>query len=72
MHPALRTPICDLLGMPAVDRDEFRRRGAARFDLTAGSARLFDTAAGTRQFLIDLVTAERRSPHQTCWRRKGP
>lgn len=55
--------ICDLLGMPAVDRDEFRRRGAARFDLTAGSARLFDTAAGTRQFLIDLVSAERRSPH---------
>lgn len=55
--------ICDLLGMPAVDRDEFRRHGSARFDLRDGSARLFETAAGTRQFLIDLVAAERRSPH---------
>lgn len=55
--------ICDLLGMPAVHRDEFRRHGSARFDLRDGSARIFDTAAGTRQFLIDLVAAERRSPH---------
>ena len=55
--------MCDLLGMPAVDREAFRRHGAARFDLRDGSARIFDTAAGTRQFLIDLVAAERRSPH---------
>ncbi|MBC2934834.1 cytochrome P450 [Nocardioides sp. zg-1228] len=55
--------ICDLLGMPEVDRDEFRHRGAARFDLRDGGAGIFDTAAGTRQFLIDLVAAERRSPH---------
>jgi cytochrome P450 len=55
--------ICDLLGMPAVDREEFRHRGAARFDLRNGGAQIFDTAAGTRQFLIDLVAAERRSPH---------
>ena len=55
--------ICDLLGMPAVDRDEFRTHGAARFDLRDGTAGIFDTAAGTRQFLIDLVAAERREPH---------
>jgi cytochrome P450 len=55
--------ICDLLGMPDVDREEFRRHGAARFDLRDGGARIFDTATGTRQFLIDLVAAERRSPH---------
>ncbi len=55
--------ICDLLGMPAVDRDEFRRYGAARFDLSHGRAGIFDTAAGTRQFLIDLVASERRDPH---------
>jgi cytochrome P450 len=55
--------ICDLLGMPGVDRDEFRHRGAARFDLRDGGTRIFETAAGTRQFLIDLVAAERRSPH---------
>jgi cytochrome P450 len=55
--------ICDLLGMPEVDRDEFRRRGAARFDLRDAGAGIFDTAAGTRQYLIDLVAAERRAPH---------
>ncbi|MCW2737270.1 MAG: cytochrome [Nocardioides sp.] len=55
--------ICDLLGMPAVDRDEFRRHGAARFDLSNGRSGIFDTAAGTRQFLIDLVASERLAPH---------
>ncbi|MCF6378907.1 cytochrome P450 [Nocardioides KLBMP 9356] len=54
--------ICDLLGMPEVDRLEFRQRGAARFDLRDGGSGIFATAAGTRQFLIDLVAAERRSP----------
>jgi cytochrome P450 len=55
--------ICDLLGMPLVDREEFRQRGVARFDLRDGGTRIFEAAAGTRQFLIDLVAAERRSPH---------
>lgn len=55
--------ICDLLGLPDVDRDEFRRRGAARFDLRDAGAGILDTATGTRQFLIDLVASERRSPH---------
>lgn len=55
--------ICDLLGMPDVDRAEFRQHGAARFDLRDAGAGIFDTAAGTRQFLIDLVASERRSPH---------
>ena len=54
--------ICDLLGMPGMDREGFRQHGAARFDLRDG-ARILDTAAGTRQFLIDLVAAERRAPH---------
>ena len=55
--------ICDLLGLPDVDRDEFRRRGAARFDLRDAGAGILDTATGTRQFLIDLVASERRAPH---------
>ena len=55
--------ICDLLGLPDVDREEFRRHGAARFDLRDAGAGIFDTAAGTRQFLIDLVAPERRDPH---------
>ncbi|RYB93305.1 cytochrome P450 [Nocardioides oleivorans] len=55
--------ICDLLGMPHVDRQEFRQHGAARFDLRDAGAGIFDTATGTRQFLIDLVASERRDPH---------
>ncbi|KRE92765.1 cytochrome [Nocardioides sp. Soil774] len=55
--------ICDLLGMPTVDRDGFRRQGAARFDLRDAGSGIFDTAAGTRRFLIDLVASERRAPH---------
>ena len=55
--------ICDLLGMPDVDRKAFRQHGAARFDLRDAGAGIFDTAAGTRQFLIDLVAAERGEPH---------
>lgn len=55
--------ICDLLGMPEVDRTAFRHRGAARFDLRDAGAGILDTAAGTRRFLIDLVAAERRAPH---------
>lgn len=55
--------ICDLLGLPAVDRQAFRAHGAARFDLRDAGVGIFDTAAGTREFLIDLVAAERREPH---------
>ncbi|WP_246861929.1 cytochrome P450 [Nocardioides sp. SYSU D00065] len=55
--------ICDLLGMPEVDRTAFRQHGAARFDLRDAGTSIFDTAAGTRQFLIDLVAAERRAPY---------
>ncbi|WP_090969301.1 cytochrome P450 [Nocardioides exalbidus] len=55
--------ICDLLGMPDVDRAEFRQHGAARFDLRDAGAGIFDTATGTREFLIDLVESERRDPH---------
>ena len=32
-------------------------------DLRDAGVGIFDTAAGTRQFLIDLVASERRSPH---------
>lgn len=55
--------ICDLLGMPEVDRRAFRAQGAARFDLRDAGESIFETAAGTRQFLIDLVATERREPH---------
>ncbi len=51
--------ICDLLGMPEVDREGFRRLGAARFDLSNGGVGSFDAAKSTREFLIDLVERQR-------------
>ena len=54
--------ICDLLGLPAVDRAAFRRLGAARFDLSKGGAGTFGAAAESREFLIDAVSRQRRDP----------
>lgn len=56
--------ICDLLGMPEVDRAEFRRLGAARFDLSHGGVGSFGAAADSREFLIDLVARQRRHPER--------
>ncbi|PUA81721.1 cytochrome P450 [Nocardioides currus] len=52
--------ICDLLGLPEVDRAAFRSLGTARFDLSNGGAGTFGAAATTREFLIDLVTRHRQ------------
>ncbi|MFC6154309.1 cytochrome P450 [Nocardioides yefusunii] len=55
--------ICDLLGLPEVDRDAFRALGAARFDLSQGGVGSFDAAKSTREFLIDLC--ERQKTERT-------
>lgn len=52
--------ICDLLGLPEVDRTEFRALGSARFDLRQGGEGTFGAAATSRQFLIDLVARHRQ------------
>lgn len=52
--------ICDLLGLPEVDRTEFRALGSARFDLRQGGQGTFGAAATSRQFLIDLVARHRQ------------
>ncbi len=52
--------ICDLLGLPEVDRTEFRELGTARFDLRQGGQGTFGAAATSRQFLIDLVGRHRQ------------
>lgn len=53
--------ICDLLGMPDVDREAFRALGSARFDLSNGGVGSFDAAKSTREFLIDLVERQRHT-----------
>lgn len=52
--------ICDLLGLPEVDRTEFRALGSARFDLRQGGQGTFGAAATSREFLIDLVARHRQ------------
>ena len=51
--------ICDLLGLPDVDRAGFRELGTARFDLRAGGRGSFGAAATSRTFLIDAVARQR-------------
>ena len=51
--------ICDLLGLPEVDRAAFRGLGTARFDMRAGGRGSFGAAATSRSFLIDAVGRER-------------
>jgi cytochrome P450 len=54
--------ICELLGLPVEDRDEFRAMGVARFDLAQGGVGVFGAAAHTREFLIRSVAAQRADP----------
>lgn len=51
--------ICDLLGLPDVDRLAFRGLGTARFDMRGGGRGSFGAAAASRTFLIDAVARER-------------
>ncbi len=54
--------ICELLGLPADDREEFHRLGVARFDVTEGGVGVFGAATETRRFLIDAVRKQRQDP----------
>jgi len=54
--------ICELLGLPVEDRDEFHRLGVARFDLAQGGVGIFSSAAHSRDFLIRSVAAQRDQP----------
>ncbi len=54
--------ICELLGLPIDDREEFRSLGVARFDLAQGGVGIFGSAAHEREFLISAVAAQRAEP----------
>jgi cytochrome P450 len=54
--------ICDLLGLPAEDRETFRRRGSARFDVSYGGQGAFGAVSGSRAFLMDAVRKQRSNP----------
>ncbi|WP_375002874.1 cytochrome P450 [Aeromicrobium sp. CTD01-1L150] len=54
--------ICDLLGLPDVDREAFHALGTARFDMSQGGAGAFGAATQSREFLIDAVARQRAEP----------
>jgi cytochrome P450 len=54
--------ICELLGLPDEDREEFHRIGNARFDLTQGGVGAFGAASESRDFLMAATRRQRRSP----------
>lgn len=54
--------ISELLGLPVEDRERFRELGPARFDLSQGGSGVFDSAAESRTFLIEMVAKQRSNP----------
>jgi cytochrome P450 len=54
--------ICELLGLPAEDRDRFRRLGHARFNITGGGPGTLGAMSESRNFLLEAVGRQRESP----------
>ncbi len=54
--------ICELLGLPLEDRERFRQLGSARFDVTGGSSGTFGAMSESRDFLLEAVHRQRRTP----------
>jgi cytochrome P450 len=56
--------ICELLGLPAEERDAFRSLASARFDVTNGGAGAVGAISGSREHLRDFVARQRLHPGQ--------
>lgn len=54
--------ICELLGLPATDRDRFRRLGHDRFDVEKGGAGIFGAISESREIMREAVSKQRQSP----------
>ena len=54
--------ICELLGVPYEDRDEFQRLGTARFDLFGGTNASLGAITESLAYLLDIVRKQRESP----------
>jgi len=54
--------ICELLGIPYEDRDEFERLSTARFDLFAGADASLGAVSESLTYLHDIVKKQRESP----------
>jgi len=58
--PALA--ICELLGVPYSDRDEFQRLSVARFDLFAGAGASLGAISESLEYLMRVVAEQRKDP----------
>jgi len=54
--------ICELLGLPVLDRERFRQLGHARFDVNGGGAGTFGAMSQSQEFLRQAVRMQRRAP----------
>jgi cytochrome P450 len=64
-HFALPIPsltICELLGVPYEDREDFQRLSTARFDLLDGANASLGAVSESLEYLKDVVAKERKDP----------
>ena len=54
--------ICELLGVPYEDRDDFQRLSTARFDLFGGASASLGAITESLSYLLDIVRKQRESP----------
>jgi cytochrome P450 len=54
--------ICELLGVPTSDRDDFQRRTASQLDMSLPAEEHVQLAREARAYMGNLVTAARREP----------
>ncbi len=54
--------ICELLGLPAEQRETFRRLASARFDISHGATGSLGAIGGSRDFLLGEAARQRRDP----------
>ncbi|MGN6724165.1 MAG: cytochrome P450 [Marmoricola sp.] len=54
--------ICDLLGLPAEQREKFRKLGSARFDMSQGGMGSVNAIGGSREFLLAETARQRNDP----------
>ncbi|MFT4009563.1 MAG: cytochrome P450 [Nocardioidaceae bacterium] len=54
--------ICELLGLPAEQRERFSELATARFDVTYGGTGVLGAISGSREFLLDFAAQQRRDP----------
>ncbi len=54
--------ICELLGLPAEQRERFRKLATARFDVSGGGAASIGAIGGSREFLLAETARQRHDP----------